>query len=80
MEMLRKCKINSLLGFSTNTTDIYLPVNPNYYQVNVMTETNNSPSHLSVYKELVALNKELAGETGNLTSATYGDWVFAFVR
>ncbi|KAF6207154.1 hypothetical protein GE061_018393 [Apolygus lucorum] len=68
-------------GFSTNVTDPYLPVNPNYWEVNVATETSNEPSHLSVYKQLVALNKELAASTStNLTSAVLSDWVFAFLR
>ncbi|BES96502.1 alpha-glucosidase [Nesidiocoris tenuis] len=67
-------------GFSTNTTSLYLPINPNYWQINVDTETKQTPSHLTIYKDLVTLNKKLADNKENLSTTAFNDWVFAFKR
>uniref|UniRef100_A0A0A9WEU2 alpha-glucosidase n=1 Tax=Lygus hesperus TaxID=30085 RepID=A0A0A9WEU2_LYGHE len=66
-------------GFS-NSSHLYLPVNPNYFEVNVATESK-APSHLDLYKKVVKLHKEHVGTSQDkFDTATYQDWVFAFQR
>ncbi|XP_053687182.1 maltase A3-like [Sabethes cyaneus] len=68
-----------LAGF-TSGTDTWLPVGPNYREVNVKVESGDPKSHLSIFKALMKLREE--------DTFLYGDWrtiainedVFAIVR
>ncbi|KAF6207152.1 hypothetical protein GE061_018391 [Apolygus lucorum] len=66
-------------GFS-NSSSLYLPVNPNYYEVNVAVESK-APSHLDLYKKVVKLHKKHVGTSlDKFATTTYQDWVFAIQR
>ncbi|XP_014282426.1 alpha-glucosidase [Halyomorpha halys] len=65
-------------GFS-NASTTWLPVNPNYYKINVEDELKTENSHLNKYKRLVEVRKNFIGSK-DLVTATFGDWVFAFKR
>ncbi|CAH1402759.1 unnamed protein product [Nezara viridula] len=65
-------------GFS-RARKTWLPVNPNYYQLNVQNQQVDPSSHLRLYKRLAKVKKEFS-DSIELETATYGDWVFAFKR
>ncbi|XP_033154272.1 maltase A3 [Drosophila mauritiana] len=66
-------------GFSTNATT-WLPINPNYVTVNAKAENSTSPSHLSLYKQLVDLRKSKTLQFGDTRYANVGDNVVAIRR
>ena len=66
-------------GFST--AEAWLPVNPNYVDVNVEAQEGEGPSHLKVFKQLAKFRHHdavLFGETEFKVNSTTG--VFAFTR
>jgi len=66
-------------GFSTNSTT-WLPINPNYVTVNAKAENATSPSHLSLYKQLVELRKQKTLQLGATRYGNVGDNVVAIRR
>ena len=66
-------------GFS-NATKTWLPVNPNYKNLNLDSQKNQTKSLYKLYQNLIKLRKEPAFNVGNFTSKVYGDEVFAFTR
>lgn len=65
-------------GFS-NASTTWLPVNPNYYKINVEVQEKSDNSHLNKYKRLVQVRQNFIGSK-DLQTVTFGDWVFAFKR
>jgi alpha-glucosidase len=66
-------------GFST-TDETWLPVNPNYYEINVDTQQADPHSHLQFYKQLVQLRyRDPAFEIGAFKGSSQGN-VLAFSR
>ncbi|CAH0388135.1 unnamed protein product [Bemisia tabaci] len=70
-------------GFTTNE-DPWIPVNPEYYRLNVESERYPScwycSTHLTNFKQLVQLKKEYAFMYGPLSTYTLTDDVFCFTR
>lgn len=72
-------------GFTTNDKP-WLPVNVNYYLINVDTQTKNQnscyrvPNHLKNFKELAKLKKTEAIVDGKFSSYVINDQVYAFTR
>ncbi|XP_017106283.2 maltase A3 [Drosophila bipectinata] len=66
-------------GFSTNATT-WLPINPNYVTVNAKTENATSPSHLSLYKQMVELRKLKTLQSGSTRYANVGENLLAIKR
>nr|BAN20149.1 alpha-amylase [Riptortus pedestris] len=65
-------------GFSTGDKT-WLPLNSNYWRVNVKAETAKPKSHLSVYKKTLELRRNLKNPT-DFKVNTYGKWVAYFKR
>lgn len=66
-------------GFSTNAST-WLPINPNYVTVNAKTENATSPSHLSLYKQMVELRKQKTLQSGATRFANVGENLLAIKR
>ncbi|XP_022191432.1 maltase A3 [Nilaparvata lugens] len=66
-------------GFSTNELN-WLPVNPNYWRINVEAQRNSKVSHLKNYKYLVEARKTETIRYGSFNSYTQGDWILIFTR
>ncbi|XP_055911152.1 maltase A3 [Eupeodes corollae] len=65
-------------GFSTNP-NTWLPVNPNYVDVNVQNE-RNTKSHLNVYKQMVELRKTDVLKFGTIQYGMVGNGVLVIKR
>lgn len=67
-------------GFSTNNTT-WLPVSPDYKDVNVAFEENGTAnSHLKLYEELMKLRQTDALMYGSLETQAMNQNIFAVVR
>lgn len=66
-------------GFSSNSTT-WLPVNPNYWRLNLDTQKKGNWSHYSVYKRLTKLKKTRAIQHGTFGGYVLSKWVYAFSR
>ncbi|XP_050421275.1 maltase 2-like [Adelges cooleyi] len=66
-------------GFSSNLTT-WLPLNPNYWSVNLEAQKKQSRSHYSVYKRLIQLRKTRTVQRGSFEDHILSRWVFAFTR
>ncbi|XP_065218522.1 maltase A2-like [Planococcus citri] len=66
-------------GFSTGEKT-WLPVNPNYWSINVQNQRTNENSSLNYFKDLMALRKTNAIKHGDLKFHIMSDWVLAFTR
>ncbi|GFG28461.1 hypothetical protein Cfor_11357 [Coptotermes formosanus] len=66
-------------GFSTSE-DTWLPVNPNYKELNLAAQKLANQSHYHVYKQLVAARSHITIQTGSLRTRVIGDNVFSFLR
>ncbi|RZF35392.1 hypothetical protein LSTR_LSTR013008 [Laodelphax striatellus] len=66
-------------GFSTNETN-WLPVNPNYWRINVEAQRKSKVSHLMNYKYLVEARKTDTIRYGSFKMYTQGDWILIFTR
>jgi len=76
--MLWNASLNA--GFS-NSSKPYLPVNTNYWRINVKTESATDKSHLGVYKKLVSLHKDLVSKgLSDFKTYVISSWVFGFTR
>jgi alpha-glucosidase len=58
----------------------WLPVNPNYLQLNLAAQKEAERSHYRVYKQLVAARQHRTIQSGDLRTRVIGDRVFAFSR
>ncbi|XP_069689413.1 maltase A3-like isoform X1 [Periplaneta americana] len=65
-------------GFSTSNVT-WLPVNPNYKDLNLVNEKAAEKSHYHVYKQLLQARQEPAIQQGSLHTNVIGD-VFSFSR
>lgn len=66
-------------GFSTNDTT-WLPVNPDYEQINVEAELAKEFGHLAYFKQLTALRKERAFVKGEMLDRAYNKNVYMMLR
>ncbi|XKL69529.1 hypothetical protein PGB90_007298 [Kerria lacca] len=58
----------------------WLPINPNYWKVNVQTEELEKESHYQVFKTLSEIRKTKTIKNGNFHSYKISQWVYAFTR
>jgi len=58
----------------------WLPVNPNYWEVNKKKEDADESSHLKVYKKLVELKKKLGEKATSLKVSVIGNWTLVVER
>jgi alpha-glucosidase len=81
MAYLRPVRIKEFCstGFSTSE-DTWLPVNPNYKELNLAAQKRAEWSHYHVYKQLVAARSHITIQKGNLRTGIIGDSVFSFLR
>lgn len=66
-------------GFSTNDTT-WLPVNPDYVQINVDAELAKDFGHLAYFKQLTALRKKRAFVRGEMLDRAYNRNVYMMLR
>lgn len=66
-------------GFTTNS-ETWLPVNPNYWELNLNTQKKQRSSHYTVYKRLLELRKTDTIKHGSFDGYVMSDWVYAFTR
>ncbi|XP_065220879.1 alpha-glucosidase-like [Planococcus citri] len=66
-------------GFSTNR-DLYLPVSPNYWRINVEDQKNDENSYYHMFKKMSNLRKTNIFKYGDFKSYVLSTWVYAFVR
>ncbi|XP_055594366.1 maltase 2-like [Uranotaenia lowii] len=66
-------------GFST-AASTWLPVNPNYIELNLEKQKTASTSHYKLYRDLVQLRKHVTFRKGSIQLIPYNDWVLTFVR
>ncbi|XP_065203795.1 maltase 2-like [Planococcus citri] len=67
-------------GFSSIDGKTWLPVNPNYYRINVQAQKYNLRSHYNIYKNLIKLRSREAFRRGDFKMYTISDRIFAFKR
>lgn len=79
LKSIRPAKLFFFLGFSNNTIT-WLPVNSNYWRLNLELQRNTLKSHFQVYKRLVQLRYHPTLQHGDLTIFTLSKWVLAFTR
>jgi alpha-glucosidase len=58
----------------------WLPVNPNYLELNLAAQKEAQRSHYHVYKQLVAARHHSTIQKGKLRTSVIGDKVFSFSR
>jgi len=68
-----------LQGF-TEGDHSWLPVNPNYWILNVEEELRTSTSHLKIFKLLAALRKNVVFQRGSAQIHILSDWVLSITR
>ncbi|XKL60458.1 hypothetical protein PGB90_007515 [Kerria lacca] len=69
-------------GF-TKSLHTWLPVNPDYWRVNVKSELKNKKeliTHLEIFRELVQLRKNIVFQRGDLNLYVLSNWVLAVTR
>jgi len=66
-------------GFSANPRT-WLPVNPNYWHLNLEAQKKQHCSHYSVYKRLTRLRKTATIQRGSFAGHVLSEWVYAFSR
>ncbi|XP_039484729.1 maltase 2-like isoform X2 [Drosophila santomea] len=66
-------------GFST-ATKTWLPVHPNYLELNLEAQKAANRSHYQVYKDLLELRKSGIMRVGRFNIEPLSRWVFAFKR
>ncbi|XP_065203797.1 maltase 2-like [Planococcus citri] len=67
-------------GFSDTKNKTWLPVNPNYYKLNVEAQKNDPKSHLNIYKNLTKLRSKDVFRLGGFKSYIISERIFAFKR
>ncbi|CAI6350669.1 unnamed protein product [Macrosiphum euphorbiae] len=58
----------------------WLPVNPEYWMVNLESQQKPYPSHYKVYKRLAKLRKTRTVQRGSFDGKELSQWVYAFTR
>ncbi|XP_065210592.1 maltase 1-like [Planococcus citri] len=66
-------------GFSTNNK-VFLPLNPNFWRVNVKRQKEDPNSYYQMFKMLMNLRKTNTLKYGDFKSYVISTWVFAFTR
>nr|XP_018917258.1 PREDICTED: maltase 2-like [Bemisia tabaci] len=66
-------------GFSTNPKT-WLPVNPDYWSHNLVTEKKKASSHFKNYRRLLTLKKSPVIQFGSVNVYTLSDWVLVITR
>lgn len=66
-------------GFTTKRKP-WLPVNPNYWRINLESEKTANVSHYQVLKSLMELRRTPTVKYGGLNTYVLSDWVWAFTR
>ncbi|CAH0392996.1 unnamed protein product [Bemisia tabaci] len=66
-------------GF-TKAKKPWVPVNPNYYRMNVNAQRVNPNSHLNIFKRLVQLRRTPVIRYGDLQTFAPKEWIFMFTR
>lgn len=66
-------------GFTTRRKP-WLPINPNYWRINVEKEKQANVSHYQVVKSLMDLRKTPSSKYGKLDTYVLSEWVWAFTR
>ncbi|KAK7602486.1 hypothetical protein V9T40_008075 [Parthenolecanium corni] len=66
-------------GFSSSLKP-WLPVNPNYWYLNVESEQDNAYSCLNIFKELCRLRKTKTCKHGKFQGYKLSTWIYAFTR
>ncbi|XP_065222684.1 maltase 1-like [Planococcus citri] len=66
-------------GFSTNR-DLYLPLSPNYWRINVKSQKETEHSYYHMFKKIVNLRKTDTLKYGDFESYIISTWVYAFSR
>lgn len=62
------------------TAKPWLPIHPNYVDVNVEVQNNATRSTLKFYKQLVQLRKKAAFKHGSYESKVLNGRVFSYIR
>ncbi|XP_053690081.1 maltase A3-like [Sabethes cyaneus] len=70
---------SNLAGF-TSGTGTWLPVGPNYREINVKVESSDPKSHLNIFKSLMKLREKDTFLYGDWRTVVFNDYVFAIVR
>lgn len=63
-----------------STKKPWLPIHPNYHEVNVELQQNTPRSTLNFYKQLLQLRKQDTFAYGSYKSSVLNENVFAYVR
>lgn len=71
--------IYCILGFST-ANKTWLPVNPNYEDLNLENQKNSARSNYKNYQDMLALRRLPTFIYGRYDSVAFNDDVFAFER
>lgn len=66
-------------GFSDNSS-AWLPVNADYWRLNLDAQKKQIHSHYAVYKRLTRLRRTRAVRRGSYVGHVPSEWVFAFSR
>jgi len=68
-----------LIGFSS-APKTWLPVHPNYLELNLEAQKAANKSHYQVYKDLLELRRSAIMRLGRFNIEPISRWVFAFKR
>ncbi|XP_045120474.1 maltase A1-like [Portunus trituberculatus] len=68
-----------MAGF-TNGDNTWLPINPDYEEINVALQKNATHSHLKFYQHVTKIRQEETFKKGEITFPTYDDSTFSFIR
>ncbi|PSN41543.1 Maltase 1 [Blattella germanica] len=71
---------NSTSGGFSSSESTWLPVNPNYKELNLVAEKEASRSHYHVYKDLVKARQTPTIQNGRLYTNVIADKIFSFSR
>ncbi|KAL4097535.1 hypothetical protein QTP88_022295 [Uroleucon formosanum] len=66
-------------GFTVSSKP-WLPVNPNYWRLNLDAQRKQHCSHYTVYKRLARLRKTRTVQRGSFDGRELSEWVYAFTR
>ncbi|CAH1738050.1 unnamed protein product [Aphis gossypii] len=67
-------------GFTRASSTPWLPVNPNYWRLNLDAQRQQQRSHYAVYKALARLRKTRTVQRGSFEGRPLSEWVYAFTR
>jgi alpha-glucosidase len=67
-------------GFTLANVKSWLPLHPNYKQINVLKQLTKANSHLYIYKDLVRLRRLPQFQYGRFEYAIVDNFIFSFFR